>query len=84
MKLPASLLKKRLQHRCFPVNFAEILKILFNRTYLEDCFRVWHVTNLKNDGINYSKFLAPYQYLFKSPEALLFYFFRGGHWQGIG
>ena len=29
---PATLLKKRLWHRCFPVNFAKLLRTLFYRT----------------------------------------------------
>ena len=33
----ATLFKKRLGHRCFPVNFAKFL-ILFNKTPLDDCF----------------------------------------------
>ena len=35
---PASLLKKRLWHWCFPVNFATFLRAPFHRTYLNDCF----------------------------------------------
>ena len=34
---PAASLKKRLCHRCFPVNFAEFLKNLFQRTPSGDC-----------------------------------------------
>ena len=35
---PASLLKERLWHRCFPVNFAKFLRTSFSRTPLSDCF----------------------------------------------
>ena len=35
---PATLLKKRLWHRCFSVNFAKFLKHLFYRTRLDDWF----------------------------------------------
>ena len=34
----AALLKKRLQHRCFPVNFSKFLRNLFQRTHSGDCF----------------------------------------------
>ena len=33
---PATLLKKRLWHRCFPVNFVKIQRASFNRTPLDD------------------------------------------------
>ena len=35
---PATLLKKRLWHRCFPVNLAKFLRTLFYRTPLGNCF----------------------------------------------
>ena len=35
---PATLLKKRLWHRCFPVNFVKFLRTPFCRTPLDDCF----------------------------------------------
>ena len=35
---PAILLKKRLWHRCFPMNFAKFLRTPFHRTPLNDCF----------------------------------------------
>ena len=38
---PATLLKKRLWHRCFPVNFVKFLRTPFLRTPLDDCF--WNV-----------------------------------------
>ena len=41
---PATLLKKRLWHRCFPGNFAKFLRHLFYRTCLSDCF--WRVLRL--------------------------------------
>ena len=37
-KGPASLLKKRLWHRCFPMNFVKFLRTPFHRTPLNDCF----------------------------------------------
>ena len=35
---PATLLKKRLWNRCFPMNFAKFLRTPFHRTPLSDCF----------------------------------------------
>ena len=35
---PAALLKKRLWHRCFPVNFAKFLRTPFYRILPDDCF----------------------------------------------
>ena len=35
---PATLLKKCLWHRCFPVNFAKFLRAPFYKTSLGDCF----------------------------------------------
>ena len=35
---PATLLKKRLWYRCFPVNFVKFLRTRFYRTRLGDCF----------------------------------------------
>ena len=35
---PATLLKKRLWHKCFPGNFAKFLGVLSYRTPLGDCF----------------------------------------------
>ena len=32
-----SLIKNRVQRRCFPVNFAKLLRTLFYRTPLDDC-----------------------------------------------
>ena len=43
---PAILLKKRLSHRCFPMNFVKFLRAPFYRTPLEDCFwlvRLWYI-----------------------------------------
>ena len=34
----STLLKKRLWHWCFPVNFAKFLRTVFHRTPLGDCF----------------------------------------------
>ena len=35
---PATLLKKRLWHRCFPVNFATFLRTLFLQDTSDGCF----------------------------------------------
>ena len=35
---PATIFKKRLWHRCFPVSFAKFPKTPFYRTPLDDCF----------------------------------------------
>ena len=35
---PVTLLKKRLWHKCFPVNFAKFLRTPFHRTPPDDCF----------------------------------------------
>ena len=35
---PATLLEKRLWHRCFPVSFVKFLRMPFYRTPLDDCF----------------------------------------------
>ena len=35
---PATLLKKRLLHWCFPMNFAKFLRTPFHRKPLNDCF----------------------------------------------
>ena len=37
-KGPATLLKKRLWHRCFPMIFVKFLRTPFHRTPLNDCF----------------------------------------------
>ena len=39
---PATLLKKRLKHRCFQVNFAKFLRPPFYRIPLVDCLRKLH------------------------------------------
>ena len=43
---PATLLKKILWHRCFPLNFAKFLGTFFYRTPRDDCFCLFKV----NDG----------------------------------
>ena len=43
---PATLLKKRLWNRCFPVNFAKFLRTPFYRTPLVDCFWLFHFSNV--------------------------------------
>ena len=48
---PATLLKKRLRHRCFPVNFAKFLRTPFYRTPLGDCFYE-HTQTFKNTRTN--------------------------------
>ena len=37
---PATSLKRKLWHRCFPVNFAKFLRTQFYRTLLCDCFYI--------------------------------------------
>ena len=44
---PATLLKKRLWRRCFPVNFVKFLRTPFYRTPLEDCFFLPSISCLK-------------------------------------
>ena len=39
---PATLLKKRLWHRCFPVNFAKFLRALFLQNTSGGCFSYDH------------------------------------------
>ena len=46
MVRPATLLKKRPWHRCFPVNFAEFLRTPFHRTPPDDCFLEEKATNI--------------------------------------
>ena len=49
----AVLLKKRLWHRCFPVNFAKFFKIAFLQNtscgcfYGNECFVIWKTCNCK-------------------------------------
>ena len=50
---PATLLKKRLWYRCFPVNFAKFLGHLFYRTPPDDCFWYFILNNLE-DRLEYS------------------------------
>ena len=45
---PAALLKKRLQHRCFPVNFAKFLKPLILQNTSGGCFCCLLLTNMVN------------------------------------
>ena len=40
-----TLLKTRPCHRCFPMNFSKLLRTLFYRTPLDDCFNVDPYTN---------------------------------------
>ena len=46
---PATILKKRFWHRCFPVSFAKFPKTPFYRTPLDDCF--WWYPNSNNDHL---------------------------------
>ena len=46
---PATLLKKSLWHRCFPVNFAKFLRIPFYRTPQGDCFSTSCLYTLRSD-----------------------------------
>ena len=38
---PATLFKKRLWHKCFPVNYAKFLRTTFYRTPPDGCFCKW-------------------------------------------
>ena len=55
---PATLLKKRLWHRCFPVNFTKFLRNLFYRTPTDDCFFMteWCKKTLDQDNHNITYF----------------------------
>ena len=44
---PATLLKKRLWNRCFPVNFAKFLRTPFYRTPLVNCFQLVQLCVIK-------------------------------------
>ena len=48
--VPASLLKKKLWYRCFPVNFAKFLRGPFYRTPLDKCF-CWKISYRKEPFI---------------------------------
>ena len=43
---PATLLKKRAWHSCFPVNFVKFLRTRFYRASPDDCFR-WYIDILR-------------------------------------
>ena len=64
----ATLLKKRLSHRYFPVNFAKCLRTPFYRTPPDDCF--YYIQFLKN-------FNAPFPslYSFRKPLGVFQIFF---------
>ena len=48
LKIPQkTLFKKRLRHRCFPVNFAKFPSTPFYRTLLDDCFYTQEWCNCK-------------------------------------
>ena len=49
---PATLLKKRLWHRCFPVNVAKFLRTMFYGTPLGDCFCIWPSIPFKTPKTN--------------------------------
>ena len=56
---PETLLKKRLWHGCFPVNFVELLRTpFFKRTPLDDCF--WKSYYWKHNGGSLKKFKRLY------------------------
>ena len=52
---PASLLKKRPWHRCFPLNFAKFLRTPFYRRPLGDCFHMSLISNVRNQLIKGNK-----------------------------
>ena len=43
---PATLLKKILWHRCFPVNFVKCLRIRFLQAHLDNCFCLCFLSNV--------------------------------------
>ena len=43
---PATLLKKKLWRRCFPVNIVKFLRYLFDRTLLNDCFCIYKLDSV--------------------------------------
>ena len=52
-------IKKRLQHRCFPVNIAKLLKTLVSKNIYERLFlyvddNVVHHLMIKNTGVSYT------------------------------
>ena len=62
---PATLLKKRLRHRCFPVNFVKFL-----RTPLNDCFYIlfktsWSLINQPIKKFVFTEFLFSFTILSK-------------------
>ena len=54
MLRPATLLKKRLWHRCFPVNFAKFLKTPFLTEHFQ-WLLLKNLENLKLTSYSYSK-----------------------------
>ena len=46
--------KKRLWHRCFPVNFVKFLRTAFYRTRLNDCFYI----ESSSGGLSWNTFLS--------------------------
>ena len=49
---PATLFKKRLWHRCFPVNVSKFLRTMFYGTPLGDCFCIWPFIPFKTPKTN--------------------------------
>ena len=49
---PATLFKKRLLHRCFPVNVSKFLRTMFYGTPLGDCFCIWPFIPFKTPKTN--------------------------------
>ena len=69
--MPATLLKKRLWHWRFPVNFVKFLRTPFYRTPLDDCFCYNSVQNTLGKSKKSSK-VGPEQNIFISTFALFF------------
>ena len=83
---PATLLKKRLWHRCFFVNFVKFLRIAFYRTPLDDCFYFYEYQFIKKFWYLLTRFSPNIPKLY--PLKTSFLTFSGGiemnHWTKFG
>ena len=48
LKIPATLLKKRVRHRCFPINFAKFLRTAFLQSTSEQLLLEFYALKLKS------------------------------------
>ena len=58
LKIPATLLKKRVRHRCFPINFAKFLRTAFLQSTSEQLLLEFYALKLKSKikkGLNFSR-----------------------------